>query len=53
MQGHSPVAVVIGTGGGKSMIFMLLASCISRGTTIVVIPLVALQGDLQERYEKA
>ena len=53
MQGHSPVAVVMGTGSGKSMIFMLPASCISGGTTIVVIPLVALQGDLQERCEKA
>jgi superfamily II DNA helicase RecQ len=53
MQGYSLVTVVMGTGGGKSLIFMLPASCVSGRTTIVIIPLVALQGDLQERCEKA
>jgi superfamily II DNA or RNA helicase len=53
MEGHSPVMVVMGTGGGKSMLFMLPASSVSGGITIVVVPLVALQGDLQQRCEQA
>jgi superfamily II DNA helicase RecQ len=53
MQGQSPVMVIMGTGGGKSMLFMLPAAVVPGGTTIVVVPLVALQGDLQERCEKA
>ena len=35
------------------MTFMLPASSVSGGTTVVIVPLVALQGDLQERCEKA
>lgn len=53
MQGHSPIMVIMGTGSGKSMLFMLPAACVSGGTTIVIVPLVALQGDLQARCEKA
>jgi superfamily II DNA helicase RecQ len=53
IQGHSPVVVIMGTGGGKSMLFMLPASCTSGGSTVVIVPLVALQGDLQERCSKA
>jgi superfamily II DNA helicase RecQ len=47
------VVVVMGTGSGKSMLFMLPASSVAGGTTIVVVPLVSLQGDLQERCTKA
>ena len=43
----------MGTGSGKSMLFMLLASSVVGGTTIVIVPLVSLQGDLQERCTKA
>ena len=53
IRGHSPVMVIMGTGGGKSLLFMLPARIASGGSTIVVVPLVALQGDLQERCEKA
>ena len=53
MRGQSPVLVVMGTGGGKSMLFMLPASSVAGGTTIVVVPLVSLQGDLQERCRTA
>ena len=53
MQGQSPVMVIMGTGGGKSMLFMLPAACSHGGCTVVIVPLVALQGDLQERCEKA
>lgn len=53
MTGQSPILVVMGTGGGKSMMFMLPASSVSGGTTIVVVPLVSLQGDLQARCQDA
>jgi superfamily II DNA helicase RecQ len=45
--------VVIGTEAGKSLIFMLLAFCSHRGTTIVVVLLVALQGNLKRRCNKS
>jgi len=41
------------TGTGKTMAIMLPASSISGGTTIVTVPLRALQDNLQERCEKA
>jgi superfamily II DNA helicase RecQ len=41
MQHKSPVVAIIGTGVGKSVLFMLPAS-ISSGVTIVVVLLVAL-----------
>jgi superfamily II DNA helicase RecQ len=36
----------MGTGAGKSMAFMLPASC-STGVTVVVVPLVSLRGNLK------
>ena len=53
MMGESPVVAIMGTGCGKSMLFMLPASIAPGGTTIVVTPLVSLQGNMQERCEKA
>ena len=53
MMGESPVVAIMGTGCGKSMLFMLPASSVPGGTTIVVTPLVSLQGNMQERCEKA
>ncbi|KAL2104431.1 hypothetical protein VUR80DRAFT_942 [Thermomyces stellatus] len=44
---------VAGTGGGKSMSFMLPAYCSPEGVTVVVVPLVALRQDLHERCERA
>lgn len=52
MHGHSPILVVMGTGAGKSMIFMLPAFCSDGGTTIVVVPLVSLQDNLKDRCDK-
>lgn len=46
LAGESPVVAVMGTGGGKSLIFMLPAWCGPGGTTVVVVPLVALRQDL-------
>jgi hypothetical protein len=52
MAQKSPVVVVMGTGGGKSMLFMLPARC-STGLTIVVVPLVSLREDLRDRCRMA
>lgn len=47
-RGDSRVVVVMPTGGGKSMLFMLPAWVGQRGgLTIVVVPLTALRSDLQ------
>jgi RAD3-like DEAD/DEAH box helicase len=51
-HGISPIVAVMPTGGGKSMLFMLPAY-IGGGLTVVVVPLVALRGDLQQRCVKA
>ncbi|KAH7074973.1 P-loop containing nucleoside triphosphate hydrolase protein, partial [Paraphoma chrysanthemicola] len=50
MQNKSPIVVIMGTGGGKSVLFMLRAS-VSSGVTVVVVPLVALRFDMKERCE--
>ena len=52
-MGHSPVVIIAGTGTGKTMAIMLPVSSVSGGTTIVIVPLYTLQGNLQERYKKA
>ncbi|KAJ6783488.1 hypothetical protein PWT90_03521 [Aphanocladium album] len=49
MKRANPVLVVMGTGAGKSMCFMLPASCSPGGVTIVVVTLTSLQGDLHDR----
>ncbi|KAF2809846.1 uncharacterized protein BDZ99DRAFT_487892 [Mytilinidion resinicola] len=48
----SPVVAIIGTGGGKSVLFILPASC-STGVTVVVVLLVSLQEDIKSRCNKA
>jgi superfamily II DNA helicase RecQ len=53
MQGESPVVQVTGTGGGKSLSFMLPAYCVPGGVTVVVVPLVALQEDLHNRCQQS
>jgi superfamily II DNA/RNA helicase len=52
MQQKSPVVVIMGTGTGKSLMFMLPALT-STGVTVVVVPLLALQSDLKDRCVKA
>jgi superfamily II DNA helicase RecQ len=44
--------VVIGTGIGKSILFMLLASVFSSGVTIVIAPLSLLQNDMLDRCDR-
>jgi len=35
------------------MLFKLLAYCVNRGSTIVIIPLCLLQEDIERRYKEA
>jgi superfamily II DNA helicase RecQ len=51
-HGISPIVAVMPTGGGKSMLFMLPA-WVSGGLTVVVVPLIALRGDLKRRCVQA
>ncbi|KAK4095671.1 P-loop containing nucleoside triphosphate hydrolase protein, partial [Parathielavia hyrcaniae] len=53
MRQESPIVVVMGTGGGKSMLFMLPAACAAGagGLTVVVVPLVSLRGDIKDRCD--
>ncbi|GFG21961.1 hypothetical protein IFM5058_11151, partial [Aspergillus udagawae] len=45
-QGESPVVAVMPTGGGKSMLFMVPTFAAPGGTTIIMVPLVALHSDM-------
>ena len=49
MQQKSPVVCIMGTGAGKSILFMLPAIMQDTGTSIVVVPFVALMEDLVTR----
>ena len=53
VRGVSPILQIAGTGGGKSITFMLPAFRSPDGVTIVVTPLVALQVDLLQRCKAA
>jgi len=53
MKNKSPILVIMGTGAGKSLLFMLPARSMSTGTTVVVVPLVSLQGNLIQRCKAA
>src|SRR5258706_2721059 len=52
MNGEGPILIVMGTGAGKSLMFMLPAFCSPEGTTIVVVPLTSLQQNLKDRCER-
>jgi superfamily II DNA helicase RecQ len=52
-MGYSPVVMIAGTGTGKTIAIILPASSISGGTTIVIVLLYTLQGNLQKRCKKA
>ncbi|GIC94738.1 uncharacterized protein Aud_002067 [Aspergillus udagawae] len=51
-QGESPVVAVMPTGRGKSMLFMVPVFAAPGGTTIIVVPLVALQADMIQRCQE-
>jgi superfamily II DNA helicase RecQ len=50
--GESPIVAVMLTGAGKSLLFMLPAWVEQGGTTVVVVPLIALRGDMMRRCKK-
>jgi superfamily II DNA helicase RecQ len=52
VAGKSHVVAVMPTGAGKSMLFMLPAWAEQGGTTVVVLPLIALRGDIMRRCRK-
>lgn len=52
MERRLHVLVVMGTGTGKSMLFMLPAAVSPGGVTVVVAPLNALQDNLQDRCDQ-
>ena len=52
VAGKSHVVAVMPTGAGKSMLFMLPAWVEQGGTTVVVVPLIALRGDMMRRCRK-
>jgi RecQ family ATP-dependent DNA helicase len=53
MKNKSPIVVVMGTGAGKSLLFMLPARSVGAGTTVVITPLISLQEDLAGRCRRA
>ena len=50
--GKSPVVAVMPTGAGKSLLFMLPAWAEQGGTSVVVVPLIALRADMKRRCRK-
>ena len=52
MSWTEQVVVVLPTGGGKSLLFMLPCTLPDAGVTIVVVPHVALRADLMRRVRE-
>ncbi|KAG9241070.1 P-loop containing nucleoside triphosphate hydrolase protein [Calycina marina] len=52
MSGTEQVIVVLGTGEGKSMLFMLPCVLPDAGITILILPLISLRGDLLRRVRE-
>src|SRR5579859_2900400 len=51
MKGCKTLIVILSIGGGKSVLFMVLALMPVMGTSIVVVPFVALMDDLVARVQ--
>jgi superfamily II DNA helicase RecQ len=52
ISGHARIVVVMRTGGGKSLLFMLPAAASRDSVTIVVMPKIMLQEDIAERCRR-
>ncbi|KAK0335655.1 hypothetical protein LTR94_011910 [Friedmanniomyces endolithicus] len=52
MMWQEQIIAILPTGGGKSMLFMLPCTLPEAGVTILVVPLVALRGDLLRRVRE-
>jgi superfamily II DNA helicase RecQ len=46
------VVLVIGTGSGKTLVVMIGAIIVDAGTTILVLLIVALRGDILRRFHE-
>ena len=53
LHGVTPLVVVLPTGGGKSILFMVPACLDQAGVTVVVVPFRALVNDLLRRLQRA
>jgi orsellinic acid/F9775 biosynthesis protein OrsD/helicase-like protein/RAD3-like DEAD/DEAH box helicase len=51
-QPAEQVVLVIGTGSGKTMVVMIGAAVADAGTTILILPMVALRGDMLRRFHE-
>lgn len=49
VAGEPYITVIMRTGGGKSLMFMLPAFASEDGVTVVIVPIVSLREDLWER----
>ena len=49
-QPAEQVVLVIGTGSGKTLVVMIGAAIADAGTAILVLPIVALRGDILRRF---
>jgi superfamily II DNA helicase RecQ len=49
IAGESPIVAVMPTGRGKSLLFILLAFAEQGGTTVVVVPLIALRSNIKQQ----
>jgi hypothetical protein len=52
MSGTEQVVVVLATGEGKSLLFMLPCTLPDAGVTVLILPLVSLRGDLLRRVRE-
>jgi superfamily II DNA helicase RecQ len=52
VSGEPRVVMVMRTGGGKSLMYMLPAFCSIGGVTVVVVPLMSLRSDLEKRCQE-
>ena len=51
-QSAEQVVLVLGTGSGKTMVVMISAALADAGTTILVLPMVALRSDMLRRFHE-
>jgi superfamily II DNA helicase RecQ len=51
VAGASPLLTILGTGEGKSLLYILLSRLPGAGTTVLLVPLVALRQDTLRRCE--